>query len=178
MQITVTPKQMEFISAKANEILFGGAAGGGKSYGQLVDALIYALKYKKSKQLILMRTFPDLERSLILLSLEIYPQKLCKYNQKNHRWLFCNGSLIEFGYLDNEKDVFRYQGAEYDVIRFDELTHFTKQMYIYLSSRLRGVNDYPKQIKSTTNPGGIGHYWVKERFIDIGEMGKIHSFTQ
>lgn len=61
--------------------------------------------------------------------------------------------MIEFGYCDSERDVYRYQGAEYDTIRFDELTHFTETMYIYLISRLRGANDYPKQIKSGTNPG-------------------------
>lgn len=116
--------------------------------------------------MILRRTFPDLERSLVLQHLEFYPKEIYKYNASSHRGRFENGSFIEFGYCDNERDVYRYQGAEYDVIRFDELTHFTEQMYVYLKSRLRGVNDFPKQIKSSTNPGGIGHYWVKKRFID------------
>lgn len=80
--------------------------------------------------------------------------------------------MVEFGYCDNEKDVFRYQGAEYDTIRFDELTHFTEQQYIYLISRLRGANSYPKQIKSSTNPGGVGHEWVKSRFISCSVAGK------
>lgn len=173
MQIDISSKQMKFIKSQANEVLFGGAAGGGKSYGQLVDALLYAVKYPKSKQLVLRRSFPDLERSLILTSLELFPKQLAKYNQTKHKWDFYNGSLIEFGYCDNEKDVYRYQGAEYDTIRFDELTHFTEQMYLYLISRLRGANSYPKQIKSTTNPGGIGHYWVKKRFIDIGSANEI-----
>ena len=76
------------------------------------------------------------------------------------------GSTIEFGYCDAESDVYRYQGAEYDTIRFDELTHFTESQYLYLLSRLRGANSFPKQIKSSTNPGGVGHQWVKARFID------------
>ena len=83
------------------------------------------------------------------------------------------GSVIEFGYCDCDKDVYQYQSAEYDVIRFDELTHFEEQWYIYLISRIRGANDYPKQIKSSTNPGGIGHQWVKKRFIDTQSDDRI-----
>lgn len=175
MEITVSSKQQSFINAKADEVLYGGAAGSGKSYGQLVDAFLFALKYKKSKQLILRRTFPELERSLIRVSMELYPQGIGRYNSAKHVWTFLNGSIIEFAYCDNESDVTKYQSAEYDVIRFDELTHFTEYMYIYLLSRIRGANDYPKQMKSGTNPGGIGHAWVKERFIDIGVPNVEHK---
>lgn len=166
MNIEITPKQAAFIKAEQDEVLFGGAAGGGKSYAQLIDALLFAAKYAGSKQLILRRTYPELERSLILVHLGLYPKEIYSYNNSAHRGTFKNGSTIEFGYCDNEKDVFKYQSAEYDVIRFDELTHFTKTMYTYLISRLRGANGYPKQVKSSTNPGGVGHAWVKERFID------------
>lgn len=176
MDITISPRQRDFINAGADEVLFGGAAGGGKSYGQLVDALLYALKYPGSVQLALRRTYPDLERSLVLRSLEIYPREIARYNSSQHRWQFVNGSRIEFGYCAAEKDVYRYQGAEYDVIRFDELTHFSEQMYIYLISRLRGTKDYPRQVKSSTNPGGVGHTWVKARFVDIGGSDRVHSF--
>lgn len=71
--------------------------------------------------------------------------------------------------------MYQYQSAEYDVIRFDELTHFTEFMYVYMISRCRGANPYPKGIKSSTNPGGVGHSWVKARFIDIGEPNVIHE---
>lgn len=179
LNLTVTARQKEFIKASADEVLFGGAAGGGKSYGQLTDALLYALKYPGSQQLILRRTFPDLERSLILAHFKFYPLRggIYKYNSSAHRGKFQNGSTIEFGYLDHEKDVYQYQGAEYDTIRFDELTHFTETMYLYLVGRLRGVNSYPKQIKSSANPGGIGHTWVKARFIDIGAPNEVHTVT-
>ena len=175
MDISITKKQQKFINSEAFETLFGGAAGGGKSYGQLVDALLYALKYKKSKQIIFRSTFADLEKSLIRVSLEVYPLSIADYNSSKHTWKFQNGSIIDFGYIQYEKDVYQYQSAEYDVIRFDELTHFTKFMYTYMISRCRGANPYPKRIKSSTNPGGVGHTWVKERFIDIGNPNTVHT---
>ena len=177
MDIEITEKQELFINSTAFETLFGGAAGGGKSYGQLVDALIYALKYQKSKQIIFRTTFADLEKSLIRVSLEFYPREAAEYNSSKHVWKFKNGSIIDFGYIDKENDVYQYQSAEYDVIRFDELTHFTEYMYTYMISRCRGANPYPKGIKSSTNPGGVGHSWVKARFIDIGEPNEIHNIT-
>ena len=145
--------------------------------GQLVDALLYALKYPKSKQIIFRRTFPDLEKSLIRVSLEFYPREAASYNSSKHVWTFRNGSIIDFGYIDSENDVYQYQSAEYDVIRFDELTHFTEYMYTYMISRCRGANPYPKHIKSSGNPGGVGHAWVKARFIDIGTPNQIHEIT-
>lgn len=179
----ITRKQKAFINATADEVMFGGAAGGGKSYGQLIDAFLFALKYPGSKQLILRRTFPELDMSLIRVSLELYPKDIYKYNGSSHTGRFENGSIIDFGYCDNENNVIRYQSAEFDVIRFDELTHFTEYMYTYLISRLRGANDFPKQVKSSTNPGGVGHTWVKKRFIapappntEFGEDGKTRIF--
>ena len=175
MKISITKKQEKFLKSDAFETLFGGAAGGGKSYGQLIDALLYALKYPKSKQIIFRSTFADLEKSLIRVSLDLYPLSIADYNSSKHTWKFNNGSIIDFGYIQYEKDVYQYQSAEYDVIRFDELTHFTEFMYTYMISRCRGANTYPKRIKSSTNPGGVGHAWVKERFIDIGEPNVIHN---
>ncbi len=175
MDLTITKKQQLFINSPAFETLFGGAAGGGKSYGQLVDSFLYALKYPKSKQIIFRRTFPDLEKTLVRVSLELYPKSVAQYNSSKHTWTFKNGSIIDFGYIDSEKDVYQYQSAEYDVIRFDELTHFTEYMYTYMISRCRGANGYPKAIKSSTNPGGIGHTWVKKRFIDIGVPNEVHE---
>ncbi len=166
LDISITRKQKRFIDATEDEVLFGGAAGGGKSYGQMVDALLFAIKYPHSKQLVLRRTFAELEKSLIRVSLALFPRDIYTFNSSSHTGKFKNGSVIDFGYLATENDVYQYQSAEYDVIRFDELTHFTEAQYVYLISRIRGANPYPKQIKSSTNPGGIGHSWVKARFID------------
>ena len=175
MEISVTRRQLEFIRSPAFETLFGGAAGGGKSYAQLIDALIFALKYPGSKQLVLRRTFPELKRSLIQVSLSLYPTNIAVYGETSHKWKFVNGSTIEFGSCDSENDVTKYQSAEYDVIRFDELTHFTKFQFTYLLSRVRGVNGYPKQVKSSTNPGGVGHGWVKARYIDSMTPGEVQD---
>ncbi len=168
---SVTKKQACFIAAGEDEVLFGGAAGGGKSYGQLIDAMIFALRYPRSKQLILRRTYAELEKSLIRESLSLYPREIYRYQSQSHTGRFSNGSLIDFGYCATENDVYQYQSAEYDVIRFDELTHFTEFQYTYLISRVRGANGYPKQVKSSTNPGGIGHAWVKNRFVLKGTAG-------
>ena len=166
LDLKITRKQELFIKAKATEVLFGGAAGGGKSYGQIIDALLFALRYAGSKQLILRRTFTELDKSIIRTVLSVYPRSIFTFNSSAHTGKFTNGSIIDFGYCATENDVYQYQSAEYDVIRFDELTHFTEAQYVYLISRVRGANSFPKQIKSSTNPGGVGHTWVKARFVD------------
>ncbi len=171
INLSVTKKQKLFIDAKESEVLFGGAAGGGKSYGQMVDALLFALKFPHSKQLVLRRTFAELDKSLIRTSLSLFPKDIYSFNSSSHMGKFKNGSCIDFGYCATENDIYQYQSAEYDCIRFDELTHFTETQYIYLISRVRGANGYPKQIKSSTNPGGIGHSWVKSRFVDPAPVG-------
>lgn len=165
LTLSVTKKQAAFIRAEADEVLYGGAAGGGKSYGQVIDAFLYALLYPKSRQLLLRSSFPALERSLILTAREMIPRTLATYQSTRHKMLFTNGSMLEFGFLASDSDVTMYQSAEYDVIRFDELTHFSEYQYLYMLSRLRGTSGYPKRMKSTTNPGSRGHAWVRDRFI-------------
>ena len=173
MKLAVTKRQKAFLDATETEVLFGGAAGGGKSYGQLIDTLLFALRYPGSRQLLLRRTYPELERSLIRVARSLYPTSLFTYRTTDHSGRFGNGSILDFGYLGTDGDVYQYQSAEYDVVRFDELTHFTEFQYLYLMSRLRGANSFPKMMKSSTNPGNVGHAWVKARFIDPAPAGEI-----
>ena len=117
--------------------------------------------------LILRKTYPQLSE-LIDRSRDIYSAAFpkAKYNDSKHYWLFPGGAKIYFGAMQHTKDRINYQGKRYDFIAFDELTHFTWEEYSYMFSRNRpsgsGTRVY---IRSTTNPGGVGHGWVKERFI-------------
>ena len=149
-----------------DEVLFGGAAGGGKSYVQVVDSVIYALTYPGSKQVLLRRSFPELEHSLIRQFLEIVPQDFYSYNSSKHTVTFKNGSILDFGYCDTDDSVYKYQSQEIDCLRLDEATHFSDYQYRYLRSRVRGTNKFPHLIKATSNPGNVGHVFMRERFIE------------
>lgn len=148
------------------EALYGGAAGGGKSDALVMEAL-RQVKIPHYKALILRKTYPQLSE-LIDKSLNYYPRAFPKarFNDSKHLWVFPGGAKIVFGAMQYTKDRTKYQGQAYDFIAFDELTHFTWEEYSYLFSRCRpngpGTRCY---IRATANPGGVGHGWVKDRFI-------------
>lgn len=154
------------------ELLYGGAAGGGKSEWILHHFYKLATEYPGFHGLILRRTFPELRRSLIMRSWERFDTSICRYHASEHIWRFENGSTIEFGYCESDSDVYQYQSAEYDAVGWDELTQFpTDFPYTYLMSRCRTTLDKQARglrphIVAGTNPGGVGGAWVKSRFID------------
>lgn len=160
------PKQVAFMERPEFECLYGGAAGGGKSDALVVEALrqVHIPHYKG---LILRKTYPQLTE-LIDKSLLIYPRAVpgAKYNSTTHTWSFPSGAKIIFGSMNHKQDRINYQGKAFDFIGFDELTHFDYDEYTYLYSRCRpngpGTRCY---VRATTNPGGKGHNWVKDRFI-------------
>lgn len=169
------PRQTTAHQLVADEMLYGGAAGGGKSEFLLASAVTMALAVPGSRSLILRRTFPDLDRSLIPRLLARIPRGVARYHSTKHVWTFANGSVIELGHLQRENDVLQYQGAEYQLVCFDELTQFTEFQYTYLISRLRAAGPVRDRLAdlglrprmlATSNPGGPGHHWVKARFID------------
>ena len=172
-----TGKQLAFHASTADEVLYGGAAGGGKSYAICWDALMRCLKYPQTHAYLFRRTYPELEMTLVRTMMRIAPKELGKYVASAHELRLSNGSVIHFCHLSNEGDgLLKYQGAEIHWLYFDELTHFTESQFTYLISRIRGANPYPKQVKSTTNPGGIGHQWVKSRYIDPMPPDEVHAF--
>lgn len=163
---TPQPKQKLFMSRGENEALYGGAAGGGKSDCAIAEALrqVHIPHYRG---LILRKTYPQLSE-LIDRSREIYQKAFpkAKYNETKHCWTFPSGAKIYFGAMQYTKDRTNYQGKRYDFIDFDELTQFTWDEYSYLMSRNRpGGPDTRCYMRAQANPGGIGHGWVKERFI-------------
>jgi len=160
------PKQVAFMERPEFECLYGGAAGGGKSDALVAEALrqVHIPHYKG---LIIRRTYPQLSE-LIDKSMLLYPRVVrgARYNSTSHTWTFPSGAKIVFGSMNRKADRINYQGKAYDFVGFDELTHFEHDEYTYLYSRARpngpGTRVY---IRATTNPGGKGHGWVKDRFI-------------
>lgn len=166
-QANVGP-QTDFLAAPERDVLYGGAAGGGKSYAMLIDPLRYAHK-SAHRALILRRTMPEL-RELIDKSRELYPKAFpgCKYKEVEKLWNFPSGAKVEFGFLERDADVYRYQGQAYSWIGFDEITHLPTEFgWNYLSSRLRTTDsEIMTYMRCTANPGGVGAMWVKKRYVD------------
>ena len=159
--------QTDFLAAGETDVLYGGAAGGGKSYAMLVDPLRFAHR-AAHRALILRRSMPEL-RELIDKSRELYPKAFpgCKYREVEKLWNFPSGAKVEFGFLERDADVYRYQGQAYSWIGFDEITHLpTEFSWNYLASRLRTTDsEIVPYMRCTANPGGSGAQWVKKRYI-------------
>src|SRR5210317_143241 len=160
--------QTDFLAASETDVLYGGAAGGGKSYAMLVDPLRFAHR-AAHRALVLRRSMPEL-RELIDKSRELYPKAFpgCKYKEVEKLWNFPSGAKIEFGFLERDADVYRYQGQAYSWIGFDEITHQATEFgWNYLASRLRTTDpEIVPYMRCTANPGGVGAHWVKKRYID------------
>lgn len=165
---TPHPKQAEFLELDCLEAFYGGAAAGGKSDALIMAALQY-VHVPGYAALILRRTYADLALpDAIMARAEAWLiNSDAKWTDKEKTWRFPSGATITFGYLDNEKDKYRYQGAAFQFVGFDELTQFTETQYTYLFSRLRRLrgSEIPLRMRSASNPGGEGHEWVLERFI-------------
>lgn len=170
-------KQEEFIRIpfSIKEALYGGAVFGGKSAVLRMLPLIYRFHENPHFQgVIFRRTYTDLEESHIIKAQQegFYRAAGGEYNKNNHIWTFKSGAVIRFSYCDEDKDARNHDSAEYQLMCFDEITHFTEWQYRYLLSRVRsGASSLPAIIRSGGMPGNRGHAWVRERFIDPAPSG-------
>lgn len=155
--------QERFLRLRVDEALYGGSAGGGKSFALLLGACRFVAE-PGYRALLLRRTFPELTRYLVDRSRPLYSALGGVYNETKHLWRFPSGAVVEFGSLEHESSKHAYQSAEYQYVGFDELTSFTLGQYLYLRSRLRSTGGLPCLLRSATNPGGAGHAWVLERW--------------
>lgn len=184
MQIKIerfSPKQEQFLLSHKRYVGYGGARGGGKSWSVRTKAKLLALKHGGIRILIMRRSYPELRENHILpLMAEL--KGAAKYKEVEKAFVFPNGSRIRLGYCDNDGDVLRYQGQEYDVIFIDEATHFSEYQFGVLQACVRGANNFPKRMYLTCNPGGVGHQWVKRLFIDReyrdNERAEDYEFIQ
>ena len=171
--------QTDFLAADEREVLYGGAAGGGKTMALIADPMRY-FGNKNFNGIILRRTNDEL-REIVWKTQELYPQAYpgAKWAEKKSQWTFPSGARLWLTYLDRPEDVLRYQGQAFSYVAFDELTqHPTPFAWDYMRSRLRTTDpDLPTFMRATTNPGGPGHSWVKKMFIDPSPENRSFAAT-
>jgi hypothetical protein len=172
--------QTDFLSATEQEVLYGGSAGGGKSYAMVADPVRY-LNNPQARMLLVRRSTEEL-RELISVSKELYPKAIpgIKFMERDKTWVAPSGATLWMSYLDRDDDVMRYQGQAFNWIGFDELTQWpTSYPWNYMRSRLRttSASGLPLYMRATSNPGGPGHSWVKKTFIDPGSHNKAFWAT-
>lgn len=167
------PKQQMMHSCPANEILYGGAAGPGKSHAIRHEALLWAVEIPKLQVYLFRRTYPELEKNHILPILMDWGETYGKYNEQKRRYLLPNKAAINMCHAQHERDVMLYHGAEIHLLIIDELTTFSEWQYTYLRNRVRCTLDLPPEYKhkipgcvSGSNPGGVGHEFAKRCFVD------------
>jgi len=180
---TPSVRQAKFHASDAFEAFFGGAAGPGKSTALCGDAITYCLKYPGHRAFFFRRTTVQLRQgTLPALMLQIAPYNslpdqyksimpngkplTIRYNGSDKCLYFSNGSFIQFAYCSGMADLGNYSSIEIHWLGIDELTQFTEEEYNFLKTRVRAGDERPLRVRAASNPGGIGHNWVKDRFIE------------
>ena len=159
-------RQREFFRSTAAHTAYGGARGGGKSFAMRRKLVMLAIRHKNLRLLLLRRTLSEL-RENHLLPLQSELAGFAEYKKEERTFRFPNGSRLTLGYCDSDTDMLQYQGAEYDVIGFEEATHFKEEWMVFISTALRTTKkDFRPRIYYTCNPGGVGHAYIKRLFID------------
>ena len=153
-------RQRLFMTDDHRYIIFGGARGGGKSWALRWKAILMCLHYNGIKILIMRKTYPELEGNHIT-PLKAILNGVATYNGTEHKFQFPNGSFIKFTFCSRDDDLTRIQGHEYDIIMIDEATNMTEFQIKAINACVRGVNNFPKRLYMTCNPGGPGHGYIK-----------------
>lgn len=177
-----TPKQRAFLLMNnTKEILYGGAAGGGKSVAQLMGALQY-VDVPGYSAILFRKTYADLSLPGALIDMSkqwlmpFVSSGEVRWSEKDKKYEFPSGASLSFGYLESDNDCYRYQGAEFQYIGMDECTHISPTNYRYLFSRLRKTKDLqvPLRFRATANPGGeYGEYYYQRFFVEGTDKGRI-----
>lgn len=170
------PGPQEDFASLPDEIkegFYGGAFGGGKTWILIMIPVFRRfIDHPKFHGIIFRKTYKDLEQYLVGVSKEYYPKLGAVYNETKHFWRFPSGSILRFSYMEDNDDAYSHDGTQYNYIGWDELTHFDEFVYRYLFRSSRsGTKDLPAIIRSTSNPGNIGHTWVRKRFVEPDRNG-------
>ena len=177
------PKQATFIGLTCKEAFYGGGAGPGKTDALLLDVL-QSVHVPQFSALILRRDFPrlSLPNSIMARAKEWLLSTDARWHGGDKMFSFPSGATLQFGYIDNPDDRFRYASSEYQYIGFDELTEFRladdeSNPYTFLFSRLRKTRDnpVPLKVRSASNPGNIGHQWVLRRFVTTEAIDSLRD---
>lgn len=175
-------KQKLFLADKHRHVAYGGARGGGKSWAVRVKAILLCLRWPGIKILIVRKTYRELINNHVVPLQQMLPTSVARYHKTDKVFKFENGSTIWFGYCNNDSDLDQYQGAEYDVIFFDEATQLQESWLKKINLAVRQPNGLPKRTYYTCNPGGVSHHYIKRLFIDrkyeAKEIPENYSFTQ
>lgn len=167
-------RQVRLLTCPANEVLYGGARGGGKSFGALLDWLRHEKVWEaKAKGILFRRTMPELE-DMLSKAEELFPAAGGIFKEQSKTWVFPSGAKLKFRYLEQDKHADRYQGHEYNWMCFEEAGNWPNPKPLdKLKACLRSADGVALRLVLTANPGGVGHNWLKARFIDPVKAGKI-----
>lgn len=166
--------QAQFVTAPVNEVFFGGARGGGKSYGVMIDWVYHYLRYRRmAKGVLFRRTMPELE-DMQEKATEILPLFGFEFRIQGRIWRHPDGGTLKMRYLDRDQDAQKYQGHNYNWLGFDEAGSWPSDAPINkLRATLRSADGVPVRMVLTGNPGGPGHNWLKRRYIDPAPPKRI-----
>jgi hypothetical protein len=166
------PKQQAFHKSKVEDCFFGGSKSPGKSCALTMESVIYACEHDGSTPHLFRKTYDDLEANLIQEFMRRVPQEAFTYDKTRHEAKLRNGSVVKFRFIGNLQDAYRYNGRSIPWIGVDELTEHEEEAIQILRSSNRSAEGFPVRFRATGNPGGIGHQWVKARYVDATNKGE------